>query len=224
MGPVEPTGLASRFDLCTSTLPSPSMRVLLPLFLLASWIGGCTSAPDSTPPATPPSESPPSESRSVPPPADTADATPRTDTLDAAWTDGPVNVEHPTDEATLQAVRSAAHDGFDRVVFEFAEAALPSYHIAVPDDPVRQCGSGRPISLSGNARLQIRFDRTRAHTNEGTPTVTDRERSPDLPRLRTLTLTCDFEGMVEWAFGLATPGPFRVTELSAPTRLVVDLR
>ena len=135
-----------------------------------------------------------------------------------------MDVEHPTDEATLQAVRSAAHDGFDRVVFEFAEATLPSYHLAGPDAPVRQCGSGRPVSLAGDARLEVRFDRTRAHTDTGTPTVTDRERSPDLPRLRALTLTCDFEGTVTWALGLATPGPFRVAELFDPTRLVVDLR
>lgn len=196
------------------------MRVFITLIFLTSWIGGCTSDPDPAPPAAPPSESP-----SVPiPPVDSTDAATSTDTTDAAWTSGPVAVERSTDEATLRAVRSAAHDGFDRVVFEFAEATLPSYHLAVPDAPVRQCGSGRPVSLAGSDRLEVRFDRTRAHTDAGTPTVTNRERSLDLPRLRALTLTCDFEGSVEWAFGLATPGPFRVTELSNPTRLVVDLR
>lgn len=101
---------------------------------------------------------------------------------------------------------------------------MPSYHIAVPDPPVRQCGSGRPVSLAGDDRLEVRFDRTRAYTNEGMPTVTDRARTPNLPRLRALALTCDFEGTVTWALGLATPGPFRVTELSDPTRLVVDVR
>lgn len=183
------------------------MRTFLVLLLLAA--AGCTS---SDPGASPPS------------PLDTAPTAVRPDTVAAGWTDGPVTIEHPTDEATLRAVHTAAYDGFDRVVFEFAEAALPSYHIAVLDAPTRQCGSGRPVALEGAHRLEIRFDRTRAHTNEGTPTVTDRARSLALPRLRALTLTCDFEGSVEWAFGLAAPGPLRVTERSDPTRLVVDLR
>ena len=196
------------------------MRTTLALFLVAALLAGCTSTPEPTSAGAPPSES---RDAAVPPP-DTTKTSARADTPAAAWTDDPVHVERATDEATLRAVRSAAHDGFDRVVFEFAEATLPSYHIAVPDAPVRQCGSGRPVSLSGDARLEVRFDRTRAHTDAGTPTVTDRERSPGLPRLRVLTLTCDFEGMVEWALGLATPGPFRVTELTDPTRLVVDVR
>ena len=61
-----------------------------------------------------------------------------------------------------------------------------------------------------------------AHTEEGQPTIAERVRTPGLPVLRSLVLTCDFEARVEWAAGLAATEGFRVFELQAPPRLVVD--
>jgi hypothetical protein len=195
------------------------MRLPL-LLLLTCCLAGC--ATDREQPAAPATPAP--GARAAPPaPLDTT-ASGSADTTGVAWTDRPVEIERPTDEATLRAVRTAAHDGFDRVVFEFAEAALPAYHVARAEAPVRQCASGIPVALDGAHRLHVHFSRTRAHTDEGFPTVTDRDRTPDLPRLRALTLTCDFEGVVTWVLGLDTPGPFRVTERSDPTRLFVDVR
>src|SRR5688500_11515989 len=40
--------------------------------------------------------------------------------------------------ATLKEVRVAAHDGYERIVFEF-EGALPGYKVEYIDRPVRQC-------------------------------------------------------------------------------------
>jgi len=36
--------------------------------------------------------------------------------------------------------------------------------------------------------------------------------------------TCDFEGVVEWALGTDRVAPFRVTTLSSPSRIVIDVR
>jgi len=41
--------------------------------------------------------------------------------------------------------------------------------------------------------------------------------------VRELRLICDYEGQVEWIIRLTRPAPFRVTELSAPARLVLDV-
>jgi hypothetical protein len=35
---------------------------------------------------------------------------------------------------------------------------------------------------------------------------------------------CDFEGNVEWVLGVRHPSRFRVTELSDPWRVVVDVK
>lgn len=126
--------------------------------------------------------------------------------------------------ATLVGVRTGRHPGFDRVVFEFAGDGLPGYRIERSREPPRQCGSGEVVPVAGEAWLQVRFTPAQAHDEQGQPTVTARSQAPGLPVLRALELTCDFEGEVTWVLGLAAPEPFRVFELAAPPRVVVDVR
>ncbi len=126
--------------------------------------------------------------------------------------------------ATLSDVRSARHESFDRVVFEFSEASLPGYHIEYIDKPVRACGSGDVVPLAGDGWLEVRFSAARAHTEEGEPTIKDRSRSPNLPIVKDLKLTCDFEAEVTWVMGVSSPNRYRVLELKNPTRLVIDIR
>jgi hypothetical protein len=38
-----------------------------------------------------------------------------------------------------------------------------------------------------------------------------------------MTLICDFEGQVEWVLGIAAPAAYRVSELTGPARLVLDV-
>lgn len=125
--------------------------------------------------------------------------------------------------ATLTAVRTGRHTGFDRVVFEFSGERVPGYHTEYIDRPARQCGSGAAVPLEGDGLLQVRMSPVRAHTEEGSVTVADRERSPGFPVLKELKLTCDFEAVVEWVLGVAAPNRYRVQELSGPPRLVVDV-
>src|SRR6187551_1153979 len=65
--------------------------------------------------------------------------------------------------STLVDVRHGTHDGYDRIVFEFAEA-IPAYHVEYVDAPTWQCGSGEEVWLSGDAWLQINLEPTNAHT------------------------------------------------------------
>lgn len=125
---------------------------------------------------------------------------------------------------TLESVRTARNDGFDRLVFEFERGRVPGYRIEYVEQPVRQCGSGQPVQLRGDAWLRVRLEPSQAHDDRGRPTVQDRARSADLPLVRELRLICDYEGQVEWVLGLASPNPFRVTQLNSPARLVVDVR
>ena len=141
------------------------------------------------------------------------------------WTAGNTTRESRASGApTLVAVRTARQPGYDRTVFEFAGDELPGYHIEYVDRPVRQCGSGEPVPLPGDAWLLVRFNPANAHTEEGRPTVTDRDQSPDLGLLKRLRLICDYEAYVEWVLALAAPNPYRVLELSGPTRLVLDVQ
>jgi len=140
-------------------------------------------------------------------------------------TAGIVEKEAQSDSiAILREVRTARHDAFDRVVFEFEGNTLPGYHVEYIDKPVRACGSGEVVPLAGDGWLEVRMIPARAHTEEGAPTVTQRERRLDYPVLRELKATCDFEADVTWVLGVASPNRYRVLELANPSRLVIDVR
>ncbi len=122
----------------------------------------------------------------------------------------------------LEAVETGRHEGYDRVVFRFAER-VPGYHIEYVDRPVRACGSGEPVPLAGDAWLEVRLAPAQAHDDAGRPTIQARRQSPGLPNLEALVLTCDFEADVSWVLGLARPSRYRVLTLRSPARLVVDV-
>jgi hypothetical protein len=139
------------------------------------------------------------------------------------WTVGIVDVQREAHTALLRAVREGTHEGFVRVVFEF-DARVPGYHVEYVDRPVRQCGSGEPVPIEGDAWLAVRLRPAAAHTEAGAPTVTERDRRPGDDLLRQLTLTCDFEADVTWVLGLAAPNGYRMAELRGPPRLVLDVQ
>jgi hypothetical protein len=144
---------------------------------------------------------------------------------DFQGTAGITDKKHEVSEAALLTdVRTGRHDGFDRIVFEFAGAELPGYHIEYIDKPVRACGSGNVVQLPGDAWLEVRFEPANAHTEDGRPTATFRELTPKLPAVLELKPTCDFEAQVEWVAGLTSPNRYRVLELRSPTRLVFDIK
>jgi hypothetical protein len=72
--------------------------------------------------------------------------------------------------------------------------------------------------------LEIRMQPSQAHTDAGESTIPSRTRALDLPNLKRITMTCDFEADVTWVGGVLSPNEFRVLSLTGPTRLVVDIR
>ncbi len=123
----------------------------------------------------------------------------------------------------LRAVRVGQQPAADRLVFEFDGTGLPGWRIEYVDRPVRDCGSGEPVPVAGDAWLQIRFDGAQAHSEAGEGTSGPRRRAPNQPVLRELVRTCDFEGEVTWVAGVGRPNPYTPRVLAAPARLVVDI-
>lgn len=175
--------------------------------------------PNSTPSVTPAGSQTPSAS---PAPAD-ENASGGTDFEGTAAVTEKKNVNIKAN-GVMSAVRSARHGNYDRVVFEFTGAELPSYHIEYIGKPVSSCGSGNAVSLAGDARLEVRFTDAVAHAPEGDATIKDRTRTPNLPAIKEMKITCDFEGEVTWVLGVTSPNKYRVLELKNPTRLAVDIK
>lgn len=141
------------------------------------------------------------------------------------WTTGVVRrTREGLRPVVLREIRTARHERWDRVVFEFEGNTVPGYHLEYVDRPVRRCGSGKVAEVAGDGLLEVRLTPARAHTGEGRATVEDRERALSFPLLRELEVTCDFEADVTVVLGVASPNPYRVLELSDPARVVVDVK
>jgi hypothetical protein len=209
-------------------LLSPAL-ILLPILALACNSGEepapiptatAQAATATRPPATNPPQ--PGATPTLPPVEGTIDP------LGFGSTD-PVTVkanpDPPVGVSLLTALRTGAHPeqgGWDRIVFEF-QGSLPYADIRyVP--AVMQCGSGAPVQVTGTNILLVRLQPANAHTEAGQPTLP----SQTIPGPGNAVLqgrsACDFEAHVDWAFGIKGMQRFKVTTLTNPSRLVIDVK
>jgi hypothetical protein len=122
--------------------------------------------------------------------------------------------------ATVYDVRVAHHDGYDRLVIGFPTAnAMPQYQLNRQTSAhfVRDA-SGQPVTLSGSAGIRVVLGNT--DIVNGAPS----DLTPNLPEIREVAQIGNFERVVSYGLGLATPACFRVLELTGPTRLVIDVQ
>jgi hypothetical protein len=122
---------------------------------------------------------------------------------------------------TLTDVRAGRHTGFDRVVFEFS-GAVPEHRVRYVDQLV-QDGSGKPVSVAGAADLEVVFHGANAHEDDGTPTISPRRFSTGLPAVKEIAQIGDFEAVVTYGIGVDHKRPLKVSTLSNPSRLVIDV-
>lgn len=190
---------------------------------------GSTVPITSTIPAPSSSSSSSSSSTSGPAPGSTSTTarTRTTDPLTGAGM-GPVTnspdpsqpwLGQPDAYSPLHAVRLAAQDGFDRVVFEF-EGALPGYLVAYGPTTVAATDD-TPVTVAGGAGLAVTLYR-------GGQWLLDHAAVPRQVTGDTVAVTearqiDDFEAVNRWLVGVDLERPFRVSTLDAPTRLVIDI-
>lgn len=118
--------------------------------------------------------------------------------------------------------RWAGHPAFDRIVID-VQGDIPAATVT----PVPQLvydGSGKPVPLPGAYFLEIRLHPAAGHDDAGA----DVYRGPrlqriDLPKLKGIALTGDYEGYVTFGAAFDTLPYYRVYTLHAPERLVVDI-
>jgi hypothetical protein len=113
----------------------------------------------------------------------------------------------------LRDVRVGAHDGFDRVVFEF-ESTVPGYAVRYIDRPVTEDASGREVAVAGDAVLGVRFEP--AHGGDLTRVAGPRGAVNEVVR------TGDFEAVLSWAIGVKTKAPFNAYT-SEGNKLIIDI-
>ena len=123
---------------------------------------------------------------------------------------------------TVASIRVAHHDGYDRLVFEFAPSsagAMPAYSLTQQaSSTFTRDASGQSVTLDGSAGIKAVFH----NTNVGSGVPGDVKAA--LPAIREVTNIGDFERVTSYGIGLKTPACFRTAELSGPTRLAIDVQ
>jgi len=137
----------------------------------------------------------------------------------------PAPAPSPAAAPMLVDVRVGHHPLFDRVVLELSGELLPHVDVTVATGPVIEEGSGREVSVAGDAVLLVELDPAFGYD----PTTW--EASYSGPQriavtggvVREVVLVSDFEGRVTWAVGLTHPTSHRIRTASDPTRIAIDL-
>lgn len=137
----------------------------------------------------------------------------------------PVSVAPTNPVAHLVAVRAARQDTVDRVVFEFTEQ-VPGYSVSYKPKPITGT-SGKEVATAGSAALVVRMEQASGvelgTTLKQTYTGPTRIQPPGTRLVKELAQVEDFEGVLSWVIGLDAQAPFRVSTLTSPPRLVIDI-
>jgi hypothetical protein len=139
--------------------------------------------------------------------------------------DLPLHEDATIARANITDVRTGSHEGYDRVVFEFA-GGLPEASLERADPPFTHDASGEPIEVQGESFLRLIMRGGTKQTEEGTssydgPTAFE----TGFPALVHLMEGGDFEAQSTWYFGLTTESCVRVLTLAddGTARLVIDV-
>ncbi len=167
-----------------------------------------SSAPASSSPAAEDTADPDAGNGASPFPADT-----NTDVADAVSPDG----------LTVTTVRAAAHDGYDRVVFELSGSGTPGWTAEYADSPSSQ-GSGEAVDVPGAVALQVTLQGTSYPYESGATELARGAVAVSGTRtVAGVVYDATFEGTsVAWV-GTGERAPFRVYALTGPSRVVVEV-
>jgi len=153
-----------------------------------------------------------------------------TDPLAGAGTTPVVAAAAGSETALLNRIAVGRHEGYDRVVFQF-QNGLPGYRVEYVQPPLKEDGSGKPVSVQGNAVVVVRMEPASGfdlNTGEGVMVYKGPRRidgsAAGTTVVQELVRTGDFEAVLSWAIGLSGKVDFRIQTAQSPARLIVDFR
>lgn len=138
--------------------------------------------------------------------------------------DLPVDGSGSVTHTNITDVRAGTHDGYDRIVFQF-RGGIPQYSIETATPPFIADPSGQPLTVQGSAFLRITLRGATRMTDAGDSSYNGpRNFALTFPVLVNLVEGGDFEAVSTWYAGLSRAACLRVSTLTAPDRLVVDVQ
>jgi hypothetical protein len=142
------------------------------------------------------------------------------------WTTRPFARQHST-TSFVRAVRVAKQKGFDHVVFEF-DGPVPNYEIKYLKSGYYEGEAGRRrIRIAGSRFIQVTLNQIPIDENQ-VKVIEAKNFMPQgrlkLPAVAQLDQGEFFEGFFDFLIGVNGRKQFRVSELTNPSRLVIDFR
>lgn len=205
--------------------------VALAALLPAVFLVACNGDDDDATPTASSSQTATGASSTPASPTSEGTATPEASATAGPFSGGtaPVTATQPPGltPPIVQAIRAASQQGFDRLVFEFSGDKVPGYTVQY-DTKAIACGSGQDLTqfIGGGtapaAMLIVKIQPANAHNDAGQPTAT-RDLAAGLSSIRRAFGICDFEADVTYAVALSGQHPFKVSTLTNPPRLVIDV-
>jgi hypothetical protein len=128
----------------------------------------------------------------------------------------------------LADVEVAEHQGYDRVVFEFApmrgvDEEIPAYRVQTVSPPFTKDPSDLEMDVAGSDFAHINLQGATRMGPDGEDTYGGEvEFKVDFEVLVELEMQGDFEATMDWIAGLDRRSCWRVFELGGPLRLVVE--
>ena len=132
----------------------------------------------------------------------------------------PVRSDDPTKALALTGIRAATHEGFTRVVLEFAGKGTPGVWSAAWTDEAVEQGRGLPIQVEGQAALDLVIDGTPMTATENPYPSGIHTRAGDLDVVSDGT----FEDNTHVVIGAPAARQFQIGFLSDSVRMVIDVR
>ena len=122
--------------------------------------------------------------------------------------------------AYVNAVRTGTHPGYDRITLQFSNGLPGDIQIATQGSATfTQGASGRQVVLQGSAGLLVTMTGADDHTQYTGST----DFKTGYPVMVEAQQVQDFEGVVQWGFGLSRNACYRAFLLQSPARLVIDI-
>ncbi|WP_309080957.1 hypothetical protein [Zhihengliuella sp.] len=128
-------------------------------------------------------------------------------------------------ELLLEDVRVGVHDGFDRIVFDHTDGALPGYRVEYVEEPTEP-GSGQPLEMAGSAYLAVHVTGLRPGMagEEHGHTVLDKAWTGTSDVFQETVTTSVFEGASSYYVSLDEERGFSARMIEDGSRLVIDVR
>ncbi|WP_225872128.1 AMIN-like domain-containing (lipo)protein [Scrofimicrobium canadense] len=132
-------------------------------------------------------------------------------------------VSSDTEGLIFHDLRLAEHDGFYRVVVEFAGEDTPGWFVRWVDQPVEQ-GRGLPLDISGKAFLDVNVTGTMMPIMEGQ--LEKYYSGPNSLMISPIEVVQNgtFEDQTHIAIGMDKEREFQIGLLDAPARVVIDIK